>query len=701
MSDLRIEHKGYSFAVKEDCLYINQGGIELARLCVAPVVEGERTSLSDWRETAPGHLSAGVKQVDASVHVRVDRGHVCFYLETGLPRFEQLYYFTDGCVNGAGWQTYMSDVNDCFRSYDIDAEVPISSCFDGLTPDDADGAGMTDPGDVPPSWIWNVPVRALSLHTTSGFIGLSLPGPLPVGVTRAAVKDGRFSLLFEELRPACDEGMMPRVYFLTGLEGAYDALEPHRDLSRDLGWMVDRSGEHPRWWSWPTYKPCIDLQIQIYDKQQYQWLVKNEEGEWVSELTTQWLKEHTQRWLKECRLKQGTRVHLDQVFMYGYGSKRVIKELGEAGGLRKLVDEWRQQHIYLGPYFNPFFVGTNEPFYREHPECFCRPKDPSSRIEWCDSETLSPAWIDWTHPLARERQMDYLEFLLSDNAGCLNCDWLGINNTIGPDPRKYYMHDPDWAIGDLLQYKVHRMVHEKVKQLKPDALIRRIAVGACYLQPFIDQTQLMEHWRSDTDDYYKRGQIFTRVTQQMLINSDSYFCSQTKAEEFFMSMLVWNMPEFGGFTKAMHPYGRYRDLPLKDQRRRIAGVQVYLNAPQHRTDICRVSWDGSKPTEQWRRRTQGPLAGWYASLAISPRCFVTYSESCARIGSSESRFADIPLPPGAKVTEVVRVLHKGGEMPLEYELTGSSKDAAVRLKIADCGFDVIYTEIRYKKIDSI
>jgi hypothetical protein len=696
MKQALIRHKGYIFEVEGNYLHIKKGNVLLVRLCVAPLVKGERHNISEWQKIDTGHLTGKVKGIDARLHIKIDHGYVCFHIETKVKHFSRLHYFTEGWINGEGWQTYLSDVNDCFRKFDIDAEVPISSCFDGLTPDKADGQGMTDPGDVPPTWIWNVPIRAFSFHTRCGWLGISLPGPLPVGVTRLVMKDGKFSLLFEELRPSCEEGMMPHVYFITGLKGAYDALEAHKNLSMKLGWMKERPEDHPKWWALPTYKPAIDLQIKLQDKGLHEWFNKNERGEWGSLLTTKWLKEHMDRWLKECRLKNGTRVLLDQIFMYGYGSKRIIKELGGVEGFRKLIDEWRKQKTYLGLYFHPFFVGKNEPFFKEHPECFCKPKDSSTKIQWCDTETLSPAWIDWTHPEARRRQMDYIEFLLSDNKGCLNCDWLAINNAEGPDPRKYYIYDPDWAIGDLLQYKVHRMIYEKVKEIKPSAMLRRIAAGDCYLQPFIDQVQLIEHWPSTTDDYYKRGQIFTRVTHQMLINTDSYFCSQTKGQEFFMGMLVWNMPEFGGFTKAMHPYGRYCDLPLKDQRRRISGVQAYLNAPQRRTDICHVTWDRDHPVEQWRKRTKGPLAGWYASLAISPRCFVTYSETCARIGSSESRYADIPLPPNAKVKSVVQVGHEGGEKTIEYRITGPERKPAVRLKVADCGFETLYTEIRYQ-----
>ena len=690
------DDKGFVFIADGDHLTVRKDDRELVRLDVRPVVDGKSTSLGPWHALGKDHIVADITDHDAAAHVQLDHGYVCYYLETSVRHFKTLHYFTSGQADGDGWQTYMSDVHDCFRSYDLDAEVAISSCFDGVGPGEPDGAGMTDPGDVPPTWIWNVPIRAMALHTACGFIGLSMPGPLPVGLTRAVVEDGRFSLLFEELRPACDEGMMPRVYFATGLEGAYDALEKHRDLSKSLGWMVDRLDDHPKWWSWPTYKPSIDHQIEMQNRGQLGFrFFEDKDGKQVSLLTTQWLVEQTDRWLKECRLTQGTRVHLDQMYMYGYGSKRILRELGGAEGFRSLIDEWRRRHIYVGPYFNPFVVGTDEPFYREHPECFCKPIDYSPRFVAPNAEELRPERIDWTHPLARQRQLEYLEFLLSDKPGCLNCDWLGINNTTGTDPAKYEVHDPDWAIGDLLQYKVHKLVYEKVKQIKPEAMVRRIAGGACYLQPFIDQIQLIEHWRSDTDDYYKRGQVLTHTTHHMLIDTDPFYCSQTKGQEFFTGMATWNIPDFGGFTMAMHPYGRYRDLPVKDQRRRIASVQVYMNAPQKRTDTCRVTWDRDRPSAQWRKRADGPLAGWYASLAITPRCFVTYSDSCAMIGASESRTVRIPLPPNATASSVSRVLHAGGQVDHPFELCDTDDGPGVRLKALDCGGETLYTEIRY------
>lgn len=689
---LRIYHRGYLFSVCGDYLYLRKDGIGLVELCVAPVIGGKATPLSDWWEVERGHLAAQVDGMEATVHVEVEHGYVCFYMDTTVEHFERLCYFTKGRIRGEGWQTYLSDVNDCARSYDVDAEVPISSCFNGLTPDKADGEGMTDPGDVPPTWIWNVPIRALSLHTERGWVGLSLPGPLPVGVTRFAMKDRTFSMCFEELRPGCEEGRMPRVYFLTGLVGAYDALEAHRDLSMALGWMVCRDGEPPAWWAQPTFKPAVDL---FSGEQGLRVLYKNDTGEWASRFTAERFRTWVDAFVRRERLKEGARVILDQVFMYGYGSRRILRELGGAEGLRALIDGFRERGIRVGLYFHPFFVGVHEPFYREHPDCFCRPKDASVQIHWCDLDTLTPAYVDWTHPDGRGRQLDYLAFLLSDKPGCLNADWLAINNAIGPDPRRYDFYDPNWAIGDLLQYKAHRMIYERAKEIKGDCLVRRIAAGACYLQPYVDQIEMMEHWMSGTTEWYTRGQIITRATRDVLFGTDPYFLTQTKGQEYWMAMMVWNIPEYGGLEKAIHPYMHWRVLPEKDQRRRTAGIQVYLNAPMQRTDICRVTWEDGRMKEVWRRRSNGPLKGFYAALALSPRCFVTYSERRARIGSSESRYAHIPLPPGAKVKEVVQVLHEGGESSLAFEQRGSPEHPAVWVKVADCGYETLYTEIRY------
>jgi len=55
----------------------------------------------------------------------------------------------------------------------------------------------------------------------------------------------------------------------------------------------------------------------------------------------------------------------------------------------------------------------------------------------------------------------------------------------------------------------------------------------------------------------------------------------------------------------------------------------------------------------------------------------------------------LPLSAGAEVKEVVRVLHGGGEQAVQFERRGSQENPAVWIKVADCGYETLYTEIRY------
>lgn len=105
-----------------------------------------------------------------------------------------------------------------------------------------------------------------------------------------------------------------------------------------------------------------------------------------------------------------------------------------------------------------------------------------------------------------------------------------------------------------------------------------------------------------------------------------------------------------------------------------------------------------EPTQR-RRYTQGPLKGFYAGLAISPRCLVTYSEEEARIASSETRRALIPLPPKAEGIGAEKVTHEGDVSPHDFDLM-HTEEAFVNMRVEDCGGEAICFCIRYRSIVS-
>ena len=160
-----------------------------------------------------------------------------------------------------------------------------------------------------------------------------------------------------------------------------------------------------------------------------------------------------------------------------------------------------------------------------------------------------------------------------------------------------------------------------------------------------------------------------------------------------MGYLAVNIPECQAATHTTHPYyPSWRKLDEKHFHRRKTGYQLYLNARQKPSDQMRLDWSYGKMSA-WRRRTDGPLAGWYATLALGAKCLISYDEDQALVGASENRTEWIPLPPKAKLERVTRLLHDGTEKEYEYIL---DKDRnRIRLYIEDCGKDVLYYRIRY------
>lgn len=682
----------WHFNIDEEKLVITCGKKHVGQFCLSPLIEGVPSKLGSWERINQTHFKS-IIQGKSSVHLEIRYGYVSYYMETHIKEFGRLTYFSESKVTCPNWQTYVSDEHDRLWDINLDKEVLISSSYPGMNPDGADGAGMTDPGDMPPTWIWNVPVRALSFKTDIGWLGLSVPGALPVGVTRFKMERQRFSMTFEALRPSCEEGMMPKVYFISGLSDAYDLLDKHRLMSEKMGLMRKKTSRHPKWWSYPRFLVWDELlRLQKVASK------NNKKRRLSAELTTRNLK----KWIKIVGQSIGVprkmNFIMEQAYFYRYGSRSIIKELGGVKGLRRTIDELRKKGIHVGLYLHPFDVDKNENnFYKEHPEAFSRPKDKPVSLY------LPPAGykeelvhIDWTHPLGRKYVLDMVEFLISPKKGCLNADRINIDNVRGVDPRVFDFYDPDWGIGDLMQMKVLRLIYKKVKEIKPYAMVQKAAIADCYMQSYADEVYCNEHWKPDTNDWYRRGQIVTRTMSDVIFATCGWFVTMTKSYEYYMSMLVWGVPDTFSVRHAIHPYMCHRPLQDKYYRRRLSGVQVYMNAPVNITNQCRVTWHNDGTLEAWRKYTRGRLKGFYAALALSRRCFVTYNENQALIGSSETRLVRIPLPRGTRLISVEKISHSKKSTPHKYKILSESRNGSLEMYVGDCAGDTMYYRIKYR-----
>ena len=688
----RIDWNGWSYVLDGDVLHLLRDEEPMAALPLAPIANGKRRSLGPWKSVRADHYRATVAGL-GSAHLAVREGHVAFWIETQTKQFETVTYFPETTFEGDHWQSYVSDGWDRKWDKDVDKEVGLSSAYiDIMSVFGADGAGLTDPGDFPPTFVWNMPVRAFNLETEGGWIGFSIPSALPVGVTRLTMKDRRFSLSFDTLRPACREGGMPVVYFVTGLDAAEDVLDAHRVISDRLGLTVKKSGDHPAWWSVPIFKAYLE----------HYRLTKDEPDpeKQKAVLSTENLLDWTFK-VKESIQQDEMLAIFEQGVYRMYGDYTPIDALGGAKGFRKTVDGLRRKGVRVAYYIHPFMVNTKIDFYQKHPEAFCKPKNKSVSVKYaCENYDANPefALVDWTHPKGRAYILSQVELILSSKKGCLNCDWLRSNHWRSPDPRFFDFHDPDWGIGDLMSMKVQKLIYEKAKRVKPDCCVSKVSFADPYMQPYADVNLLCEEWNGWTDTWYKRGRIVTRTIRDCAYITDPYFVTITKSYEYYMGMLAWCLCEAAEVEHSIHPYLYFRKWRPKEFKRRLAGVKTQENAPINVTDVIQVDPPEDRDGEPliWRKRTQGKLAGFYAALAPSKRSLVTYSETEARVAASETRYVEIPLPPGAKVQAVEMVPHKGKVRNWPANVAEDDSGAWVEMKVEDCAGKALYYRVRYR-----
>ena len=685
-----IEIGGVQHILSGDRLQVLYRDDTVLDICLSPSFDGVKIKPSEWVQRKDGSFTASLgKYGDAFLAER--HGRLAFWIETPIKQFEQVTYLSDGIISGSTWRSFVSDDYERLWDKKISTNIPISSAYAHLnSPDGSTDGGMTDPDDLPPHYVWNVHARTFALSGEKSWLGISIPGPWGIGVTRLNMEKARFNLKFEVMQTGCTDGRMPVIYFCPGLADGYDILDEHKRVSEQLGLINLEKKEYPKWWTnpWFGYYDEMERLLNAGEIDKNSANVADQLDLWVS------------RTKELCQI-ENININLEQGCYRLYGDYRPADVMGTETAMRNKIDSWRSEGIRAGHYIHPFIVNTKVPFYREHPEAFCTPKDPdykmSYALEQWDKDNPEYAPIDWTHPAGREFMLNWVEYLLSSKPGCMNYDILRSNHWRSPDPIIYNFHDPDWGVGDMMTYKVQKLLYERAKEVKPDSMVTKLAAADCYMQPTFDMMQMTEDWTHSMDPWYRRAQVATRLTKNTLIWIDPWFVTRTKWNEYFMSMMVICTPETQAVEHTTHCYyPLWMKLGEKHHRRRRTGIHVHMNSPCEPADELRLSW-GHDTLEVYRRKTAGPLAGWYGALALSRRCFVSYSENQALVGSSEDRLDQVPLPPEASLEGITQVLHDGGEEEIEY-LYDKDRNT-VEFFIEDCGKEVFYYRIRYSLSD--
>lgn len=584
----------------------------------------------------------------------------CAFRSTGASA-DSLVCFPGGSIHASEWRTFVFNGHDRLWDAAEDAAVEVKSCNPVC-------------GRVADDWYTNVAPRVAAFHLHDGsWLAVSVPGALPVAATVFHFHDSRFHITFRGYRPTCREAPLLRVYLKPGLATAEEALTFHAEVTAEVGHRSS-CASGPDWWSWPRWhmydENCLAGETSL-----------NAPDAAQSPLTAERLRD----WVKQVRDVTGTAsllVAFDQGYFTRYGQYMPVDSLGGVAGFRKVIDELREDGVRVGLYCHPYHVDTHIPEIAAHPDWLVQGHEPGApRVV----SNMALASLDWTHPEAREYMYNVVRRLVSSESGCLNADWLMMNNSHVPDPLTCRFHDPDWGIGDRMAYLARKAIYDTAKSCETATMVSYIGSDP-FLQDTTDVVTINESWGETCDNWHQMAHVVTRCFPGKLFATSPYILSHPKHAEFVTALPAYSVPTAMPLSK-IHIHGhstKWVPMTVENHRRWASSWQVYQNAPMTPGQVTHVDFSGGQ-LDAWRQYTAGPLSGFYAALAIQCRALVTYSESEARVMAMDYLVADIPLPPGATVRGVDCVLEDGSRESMPSAVVELNGGRFVRIELTDCG----------------
>ena len=277
-------------------------------------------------------------------------------------------------------------------------------------------------------------------------------------------------------------------------------------------------------------------------------------------------------------------------------------------------------------------------------------------------------------------------------------DGLQMTGDNWPSSLDYKLSNERYGVGDLLSYKINKELFLYGKSLKPYAWLsgtNNPLYGMC------SEGSNMEDHLPVPINTVSQLQHITNLYPTYQLRLASYCMTRTKA------LILWPLSVAVGIPEVDNPRAfssptlnaNWIKIDERYRRRLISTLAAYANSPVTHDTVnvpVRVEQMGLRhEVFAARRRTKGPLAGFYGAFSIGSRTVVTYSETKAVVSSTESRMATFPLPTGKRVKAVERATHGGKLFPHEYSVSNCENGEEVTLHIEDCGGETKWVEVRY------
>lgn len=510
--------------------------------------------------------------------------------------------------------------------------------------------------------------------------GIVVPDPLPVRETVATFRQGHFDVAFTHFYGAAYEGRFPRVQFHFGLETEDAVLDRYVAYYRDSGYMREGS-EWFDWWSRPIF--CT------WGQQEY--LEHSSDFE-RNPLTADTLMD----WV--VRLEEKTDGHpftliVDSHWFDHYGEYGVHPQrFGDTARFRRLIESVKARGHKVVLWYTPLWVSKTSRIVREHPEWLVKTLDGAL------ARVTNTEIYDYVHLLDCSRRdvrahiRSTVRYLLSDEADGLNADGFKIDmNYYGPVGGKHAIDNYEWGIGEKLWYELVRFIGTEAAVVKADAFLT-LSGAEPYLQPWAPAQRLNDLFPvvpESPDPWYRRAALVSKMLPGVLIDVDGWPSTRTRSAEYWMVSPTFGVP----VTYHLDGFDTKEKIGDADFARMRSAWNVYANAPVKADMALHIDPDRRV---FYRTYGSGPLAGFYAALALHGSCLITYSERCMMAASIADMVVEAPLPPGRTVCAACKRL-PGGDVPIVWEEDRAA--GTVRFRIEDCGKGIEAFVLEFAQVD--
>ena len=693
MEALELRCRGISHTIVGRFLEIHRGAVRLARLDLCPQSDTP-TLIGEFRRHANGYRARLNGGIEGWAVVEEKDGLVSYSVQTDRKHFDKLIYFPESMLDGDTWRTFIWAQRD--RAWGVEEDVCVR--IGDTRPDTVSAREGTiiDPGDYPPLWPGRGGPRVCTTHHREfGWWGICVPGPLPVCDTYFCMDKSRFSIRFDYLHPGCSDGFMPSVTFALPLA---DPTDPFTVMA--FMWELS---EPWRLEPGTDYEPTAFAGLALchpWEAMQHAagnaWAAPIPPAKKGSPMNSDFLLGLLGDLVSiEPRVKW--HFLLPQGWFKNIGDFEIGENFGGEEGFRKLAEEFRDGGNLITVHERFHHFNDRSEIGRKHPEwaAALRPGRPKPYWSPNEEEEGVAQIMDVTREDVREHLKWQVKRFLSGEPGCLNMDGLQMTGDHWPSAVDYELADNDYGVGDLLAYKINRELLLYGKSIKP------IALFAGTNNPLYGMTEDV----GTTEDHLsvpihtlEQLRLITNLypTQQLCVTS----CCTTRTK----ALTVWPLSVAVGRPQIDSPRAfadalmssHWHPVDEADRRRMSAVLASYANSPRTTDTVnvpVQVVSDGLR-TEVYaqRKRTRGRLAGFPAAVSLGSRTVVTYGERKAVVASTIDKTVTVPLPPGAGLQGVERLLHTGERERHEHIVV----PAGVRLHVPDAAGAVKTVEIAYR-----